>query len=341
MIEVKEKSLKGKTFIDLFAGIGAFRLALESYGAQCVFSSEWDKYAQETYAANFGDTPAGDITKIRAEDIPPHDILCAGFPCQPFSISGSQKGFEDTRGTLFFDIVRIIRHRKPSIVLLENVKNFATHDNGNTLRVVVETLEAQGYVVFKKVINAATMGCPTARERIYFVCFKKGLRIHDFTWPAEFPLEHHLEDYLLPDAETTKYVVNRNDVIWCDACQIDEDDDGPIEEEKYSADPIRLGIVNKGCQGERIYSPKGVAITLSAYGGGAGAKTGLYWINGRIRKLAPRECARVMGFPDSYKIHQNNIQAYKQFGNSIVVDVLQHILGSIVQHKGVVKWLQK
>ena len=145
----KSKFSKNFTFIDLFAGIGGFRIALESFGGKCVFSSDWDKYSQMVYEANFGDRPIGDITKIDAKDIPPHNVLCAGFPCQAFSISGKQEGFKDTRGTIFFDIARIAKYHKPEILFLENVKNLTKHDDGKTLKVVFNALDEVGYRVFK------------------------------------------------------------------------------------------------------------------------------------------------------------------------------------------------
>ena len=186
MIDIEKQymdSLQGKSFIDLFAGIGAFRMALESFGANCVFSCEWDKDAQNTYAMNYGDIPVGDITKISEFDIPQHDILCAGFPCQPFSISGKQLGFNDIRGTLFFDVARIVEYHNPSIVLLENVKNFAVHDGGQTLSVVVDTLDKLNYDVYYAVLNAANYGVPQKRERIFFVCFRKNLGVDHFEFP--------------------------------------------------------------------------------------------------------------------------------------------------------------
>ena len=145
MIEIEHKLLKNYTFIDLFAGLGGFRIALESLGAKCVYSNEWDKPVQEVYAANFGEVPEGDITKVDEKSIPNHDILCAGFPCQAFSISGKQRGFEDSRGTLFFDVARIVKEKKPKVVFLENVKNFAVHDDGRTLQVVKAVMEDLGY----------------------------------------------------------------------------------------------------------------------------------------------------------------------------------------------------
>lgn len=315
MIEIKEKLLEGHTFIDLFAGLGGFRIALESLGAKCVYSNEWDEPVQKVYAENFGDVPEGDITQVDENTIPDFDILCAGFPCQAFSISGKQRGFEDSRGTLFFDVARIVKAKQPKIVFMENVKNFATHDNGRTLSVVKTTMEELGYTFYQKVLNAVDYGVPQKRERIYMVCFRNDLEIKEFAFPVPFELTRHVEDFLIEDEEMVQNLyVNRPDTYY-----------NEVKDNQYSNKPIRLGIVNKGGQGERIYSIKGIAITLSAYGGGVFAKTGGYFINGRTRKLHPRECARIMGFPDSYKISEKANQAYKQFGNSVVIDVLQLI----------------
>ena len=315
MIDIQEKTLSGYSFIDLFAGLGGFRIALESLGAHCVYSNDWDKSVQKVYADNFGDIPEGDITKIDEKAIPNHDILCAGFPCQAFSISGKRRGFEDSRGTLFFDVARIVKEKRPKIVFMENVKNFASHDHGHTLEVVRNTMEELGYTFNQKVLSAVDYGVPQKRERIYMVCFRKDLNISDFSYPTPFKLTRHVEDCLLDDEKMVeKLYVSRPDTYY----SITTDD-------TYSDKPIRLGIVNKGGQGERIYSTKGIAITLSAYGGGVFAKTGGFLINGKTRRLHPRECARIMGYPDSYKICDNANQAYQQFGNSVVIDVLQYI----------------
>lgn len=319
MINIQEKTLQGYSFIDLFAGLGGFRLALESLGAHCVYSNDWDKSVQKVYTNNFGDTPEGDITKVDETTIPDHDILCAGFPCQAFSISGKQKGFEDSRGTLFFDVARIINAKKPKIVFMENVKNFASHDNGHTLEVVRNTMEELGYTFNQKVLSAVDYGIPQKRERIYMVCFRQDLDMPNFSYPKPFKLTRHVEDFLLDDEKMVeKLYVNRPDTYYSNTV-----------DNAYSDKPIRLGIVNKGGQGERIYSAKGIAVTLSAYGGGVFSKTGGFLINGKTRRLHPRECARIMGYPDSYKISENANQAYQQFGNSVVIDVLQYIAQEI------------
>lgn len=316
------KSNNSLKFIDLFAGIGGFRIALESFGEKCVFTSEWDKQCQITYKTNFNDTPYGDITKIKEKDIPNHDVLCAGFPCQAFSISGKQRGFEDARGTLFFDVARIAKHHQPKVLFLENVKNFAKHDNGRTLNVVLEVLESIGYTPFYKVLNASNFGQPTARERIYIVAFRNDLNVKEFKFPEKQNKMSILNDLLEKDVED-KYFINRTDIRIKDI-QVDKNLLGD-----YPQKPIRVGTINKGGQGERIYSAYGHSITLSAYGGGVASKTGGYLIDGRVRKLTPRECARIMGFPDSFKIPVSDSQAYKQFGNSVVIPVLKEVYKEI------------
>lgn len=325
MITVTEKSLDGFSFIDLFAGIGGFHLALSSFGAECVYASEWDKAAQETYFANYGIMPSGDITQIAAEEIPAHDILCGGFPCQAFSISGKRLGFEDTRGTLFFDIARIVKHHQPKVVFMENVKNLMLHDKGRTFRVVESTMQELGYTMFSKVLNSGQFGVPQHRERIYMVCFRNDiLYSRTFRFP-DITLTSSLTEVLEENPKDAK-IIERPDIqIYR---QPGQRQDGMFEKVLPNR-PLQIGIVNKGGQGERIYDPSGHAITLSAYGGGAGAKTGLYHIGNKVRKLSPRECARLQGFPDDFIIHPNLQQAYKQFGNSVTINVLQYIVSEI------------
>ncbi len=328
MLKEVEQALSNAKAIDLFAGIGGFHLALSSFGAKFVYASEWDKEAAKVYQDNFGLKPDGDITKVSEKDIPDHQILCAGFPCQAFSISGKQRGFEDSRGTLFFDVARIAKEKQPKIILLENVKNLARHDNGNTLKVIKATLDQIGYDVYDKVLDACEYGVPQSRKRIYIVCFNKSLGVKSFSFPQASEEKKIVKDILLPDSQTQKYIVTKYPPIMAKA------------EKKCGGDrPVRIGKVNKGGQGERIYSPLGSAITLSAYGGGVGAKTGLYLINGKVRRLAPRECARLDGFPEDFKIASGDNTAYKQFGNSVVVDVLQNIVKSVIKTQGALSWL--
>ena len=206
---------------------------------------------------------------------------------------------------------------------MENVKNFESHDNGRTLDVVRRTMEELGYTFFSKVLDASDYGVPQSRKRIYMLAFRSDLNITSFDFPDAIPLKKRVNDLLISDELTSKYIIQRSDVTMKDT------------KEYRSTKPLRLGTINKGGQGERIYSPLGTAITLSAYGGGVGSKTGIYMVNGKMRKLAPRECARLTGFPDTYKIASNDNDAYKQFGNSVVVDVLQYIIEEIIKKGGV------
>lgn len=316
--------LNNSTFIDLFAGIGGFHQALTQFGATCVFASEIDKHASQTYHENYGIKPVGDITKINEKDIPPHDILCGGFPCQAFSISGKQKGFDDVRGTLFFDIVRIIKHHQPKLVFLENVKNLTKHNQGHTLKTILTHLNELNYDVFYKVLNASHFGLAQNRERVYIVAFHKNLAIKSFDFPKPINASISLNDILekTPDIQPIK----RDDIFLNNQYKPIIDSAGKVI---LPNRPIQIGIVNKGGQGERIYHPDGHAITLSAHGGGIGAKTGLYKIGDMIRKLTPRECARLQGFPENFKINSSNAQAYKQFGNSLAIPVVIEILKQI------------
>lgn len=322
------KQLAKYRFIDLFCGIGGFRLALEKYGAKCVFSSEWDAAAATVYEKNFNEKPHGDITKIKEKFIPKHDILCAGFPCQPFSISGKQYGFNDARGTLFFEIARIVKYHRPRVAILENVKNFYTHNSGKTLERVIGVLSSMQYDVYHKILNASLYGVPQKRERIFIVAIQKRAQKIGFSFPSPQAKNICLKD-ILEDGVNEKYVVKRNDYMFTDKNSLPEYSLLKTAELK----PLRIGKCNKGGQGERIYSVNGHAITLSAYGGGAGAKTGLYLVGDKVRKLTPRECARAMGFPDSFAIHSKDNLAYKQFGNSVVVNVVEAVVESLLNHK--------
>jgi DNA (cytosine-5)-methyltransferase 1 len=238
---MRKKDLEGYKFIDLFSGLGGFRLALEYYRAECVFSSDIDDKVNAVYYNNFKDKPAGDITKIEAKDIPDHDILCAGFPCQSFSISGKKLGFNDSRGTLFFDVARIVKEKKPKVVILENVKNFTTHDNGNTLRVVEATMHELGYTFFYKVLNAVDFGIPQNRERVYMISFRKDLNIKKFNFPISKSENINLKDILLKNSNIGK------EIILYEKGNIKEFPGKPKDRK-----PIRIGIIGKGGQGEDI-----------------------------------------------------------------------------------------
>jgi len=318
--KVIKEQCKNFTFIDLFAGIGGFRLALEKYGGKCVFSSEWDNDSQEIYFQNFGDTPFGDITQINEKNIPNHDVLCAGFPCQAFSVSGKQLGLQDTRGTLFFDIARIVKFHKPKVLFLENVKNLAKHDEGKTLRLIIEILKELGYRVYHKILRSSDYCVPQARERIYIVAFRKDLSIQDFYFPEKNKNIITVKN-ILEKTVSEKYHIKRNDIVMFNKNLL-------LNDKKK---PLQIGRINKGGQGERIYSIEASGITLSAYGGGAASKTGAFLVKGIIRKLTPRECARLQGFPDNFIISDIDSIAYKQLGNSVSVPVLEAIVKQILK----------
>ena len=331
MKKVDKTLLKNVTAIDLFCGIGGFRYAIASFGGKVVFASEADKKTSNIYAKNFGFVPNGDITTIDENTIPDHDILCAGFPCQPFSISGKQQGFEDTRGTLFFDIARIAKAKQPKILLLENVYQLEAHDSGKTLSVIMITLESIGYDVYYKIMNSADYGFPQSRKRIYIVCFKKDMGITNFEFPIPCDdVKHKYVKDIVCKNGVEHYVINRSDIT------ITADDSAAECTDK----PFRIGSVAQGRQGERIYSAKGKAITLTANGGGIGGKCGLYKIDGNIRKLTPRECARLQGFPESFKIPTSDNLAYSTFGNAVDVCMVQLILQEIASNADIMKHLK-
>jgi DNA (cytosine-5)-methyltransferase 1 len=301
-------------FIDLFAGIGGFRVALEKCGGECVFTSEIDKHAKESYKKNFGDNPKGDITEIHNKKIPKHDVLCAGFPCQSFSISGNRGGMDDDRGRLFFEIVRIAEHHKPSIMLLENVRNILSIDNGKVIENIKSELDRIGYRVYVNLLNASRYGVPQNRERVYFVCIKKGESLK-FQQPKPTNKKIFLEN-LIEDKNLNELYIDRDDIEF------------DLSKERKAMRPVRIGKVNKGGQGERIYSLKGHAITLSAYGGGAGARTGLYYDGKGVRRLHINECKRLMGFKTSHII-SGGMQGYQQLGNAVIVPMIKLVYENI------------
>ena len=304
-----------KTFIDLFAGIGGFRVALEEQGLECVFSSEKDEAAAHVYHRNFLEKPQGDIQRISEKNVPKHDILCAGFPCQSFSISGNHTGFKDNRGQLFYDIVRIADYHKPPLLLLENVKNILRVHDGTVIRAIRNALEEIGYTVYISLLNASHYGIPQSRSRVYFICLRKGKGL-SFEEPEPTHEQVFLRDLL--DGEVERHLIIQRDDIF-----IEKED----EPEPKNA-PIRIGRVNKGRQGERIYHPNGHSITLSADGGGIGAKTGLYLIEGYVRKLSLSEGKRVMGFPDKHYVSDSRF-GYKQLGNAVIPKMVSLIYNGV------------
>ena len=306
------------TFIDLFCGIGGFRLALESLGARCVFSCDKDRQARKTYQANFGEEPEGDITTIAADSIPDFNILCGGFPCQPFSIAGKQRGFKDTRGTLFFEIARIVRAKQPEVVFLENVPNLARHDNGNTLRVILDTLDGLGYNVHYQVLNVAYYGVPQIRKRIYFVCFRKDLQV-DFSFPKPTFEDVAVEDYLEENVDE-KYYLDINSITFYKP-----------DTDVRQLDTYRMGYIGSISQGRRVYGVKGCAPTFVVSARGPAGSTEAYYINGRVRRLTPYESKRIMGFPDDFIFPVKEERIYQQLGNSVAVPVVRMIAEKIVE----------
>lgn len=306
-------------FIDLFAGIGGLRLAFEKNGGNCVFSSEWDKDAQTTYKSNFKESPAGDITQISEDDIPAHDILLAGFPCQPFSVAGHRKGFNDDRGTLFFDIARIINHHRPRAFLLENVKGLVTHDNRKTLARILDILKTElNYTVDWKVLNTMShANIPQNRERLVIIGFSNDYNIDPskFVFPNPVELTTKLADVLEHEKQLDKYYYT-------------------VKSKIYSR--LAEAIVKKDTvyQWRRKYvreNKTSVSPTLTANMGTGGHNVPIILDDYGIRKLTPRECLRLQGFPESYVMPDiSDTKLYKQAGNSVTVPLMQKVAYEIV-----------
>jgi DNA (cytosine-5)-methyltransferase 1 len=336
---IKKKKLKKAdfTFIDLFAGIGGIRTAFEEQGGECVFTSEWDSYAQTTYGTNFGDDHPinGDITEVDAADIPKHDVLLAGFPCQPFSIAGVSKknalgkshGFQDeTQGTLFFDVARIIHEKKPKAFLLENVKNLMSHDKGRTFDVIKRTLETElGYHIHYRIIDGAHF-VPQHRERIIIIGFKKKtpFSFDDIELPPKN--QRTIGEILHKTDGTEPFLEHDSDKYF------DHKKKKPLD--KYTlTDGLWTYLQNYAAKhkaagngfGFGLVHPHSVSRTLSARYYKDGSEILVYQGSKKNpRRLTPRECARLMGFKDDYVIPVSDTRAYKQFGNSVVVDVMRH-----------------
>lgn len=319
--EEPKSAENGISFIDLFAGIGGMRIAFESAGAYCVYSNEWNKYSQQTYYANFGVQPDGDITKIAAENIPDHDVLVAGFPCQPFSIAGVSKkqslgratGFEDkTQGTLFFDICRILKAKRPKAFMLENVKNLCSHDKGRTFKVIQESLAELNYKIFYQIVDGKGY-VPQHRERIVIVGFdilRYGDDI-DFNFDLK-PLEPSpvVGDILEAEVDE-KYTLS--DKLW-------------VYLQNYAAKHREAG----NGFGYGIAPLDGITRTISARYYKDGSEILIEQPGKNPRRLTPRECARLQGFPDTFKIPVSDTQAYRQFGNSVVVPLMTEIAKLVV-----------
>lgn len=302
--------------IDLFAGIGGTRLGFYQTGAvNVVFSSEINKFSTKTYRANYGDIPAGDITAIKEWDIPDHDILVGGFPCQAFSQAGLKRGFEDTRGTLFFDIARIIREKRPRACLMENVKNLVGHDHGNTFKVLKQVLASMNYAVYTKVLASKDFGVPQRRERIYIVCFDmEQVPNHaDFQFPEPANAPTRLGDILFDNDDVDeKYTISDN--LW-------QGHQRRKRENKAAGKGFGYSLFNT----ESPY-----ANTISARYYKDGSEILIEQDGKNPRKLTPREAARLQGFPDEFIIPVSDTQAYKQFGNSVTVPVIHAIAENII-----------
>lgn len=302
-----EKKFK---FIDLFAGIGGVRIAFERVGGKCVFTSEWDKHCQIMYEANFGEKPFGDITNLNALEVPEHDILAGGFPCQAFSIIGNKRGFSDIRGTLFFDIERIIKAKKPKAFLLENVKQLTTHDKGRTFQVILERLKTLGYFVHYKVLNGLNFGVPQKRERIIIVGFKENF---SFKFPENKTQRKTLSDILQPESE--------------------------IEKKHFLSDYFREKIERKlKEQGKKatfrpfvIHENKGGNLGIHPFSTALRANGSYNYVTvNALRRVTPREMLRLQGFPDTFKIVVPDTQVRKQAGNSVVIPKIEAVARAMI-----------
>ncbi len=318
------------TFIDLFAGVGGIRLGMQEAGGKCIYSSEWNSQAQKTYLSNFGEMPFGDITKQSTKNYIPDnfDVLCAGFPCQPFSISGKQKGFEDTRGTLFFDICSIVSSKKPKVIFLENVKHLVHHDKGNTLKTILTKLKELGYHVTWRVLNGSDFGVPQNRERIIIVGTQNGEFVFD---KVKKKLRPRLIDFL--DKEGNFEYLNPNEYTLLDNPK--EQPDSGLIFAGYRNKSIRKAGVRPGTehlsrvhkQPNRIYSVYGVHPTLPSQ-----ESSGRFFVlteDHRVRKLTVNECWRIMGFPESYKKISPIGDQYKQLGNSVCIPMIETVANEI------------
>ena len=299
------------TFIDLFAGIGGIRRAFDKIGGKCVFSSEIDKYAIQTYFANFGEIPSGDITKIDEKTIPKFDILLAGFPCQAFSIAGKRQGFNDTRGTMFFEIQRILEYHKPKCFLLENVKGLLNHDKGKTFKTIIDILSMKlNYKVFFKVLNAKDFGMPQNRERVIIVGFSDHLA--EFKFPEPLGVKTKVGD-ILQNHVDEKYTIS--DRLW-------------TSHQRRKVENIKKG----NGFGYRLFDKNSeYTSTISARYYKDGSEILIRQDNANPRKLTPREAARLQGFPDDFKLVCSDTQCYKQFGNSVPTKMIEAVAVNILK----------
>jgi DNA (cytosine-5)-methyltransferase 1 len=318
-------------FIDLFAGIGGFRIAMQNLGGKCVFTSEWDEQAKKTYEANFGEVPFGDITKAETKKFVPDgfDVLCAGFPCQAFSIAGKRGGFEDTRGTLFFDVAEIIKSKRPKAIFLENVKGLRNHDKGKTLQTILHVLRNElGYFVPEpQVINAKDFGVPQNRERIFIVGFRSDLGINDFTYPKPTKRNKTFEDVKEETVVSVKYYLSNtylNTLIKHKERHASKGNGFGYEiiPDEGTANAVVCG--GMGRERNLVYDHRLEDFTPVTHIKGEVNRKG-------IRKMTPREWARLQGFPDHYIIPVADASAYKQFGNSVAVPAIQATAKEVIK----------
>ena len=311
----------GFTFIDLFAGIGGFRIAFQNLGAKCVFSSEIDPYSRKTYKINFDDIPQGDITLIPTSQIPDHDILTAGFPCQAFSIAGRRQGFEDSRGTLFFEIARIIKDKKPKAFFLENVKGLISHNKGKTLGTILDILrnDLDYFVPDPQIINAKNFGVPQNRERIFIIGFRKDLSINSFEYPSSLTSNTKFIDIREENPVSVKYYLSEQYLNTLIAHKQRHKDKGNgFGYEIISDDGIANAIVIGGMGKERNLVIDERLTNFTPVTNIKGYVNSSY-----VRRMTPREWARLQGYLDSFKIEISDVQAYKQFANSVAIPAIQ------------------
>ena len=308
------------TQIDLFAGIGGIRQPFQKHGGYNVYSSEWDKFAQTTYRINYGEIPDGDITLVDEKDIPDHDILLAGFPCQPFSQAGLHKGFEDTRGTLFFDIARILKEKRPKAFMLENVKQLRGHDKGNTLKVILSVLdELNYYVPDPQILNGYHFGVPQNRERIIIVGFNKDYLPENFK-EFEYPVGQIDENVCVGDIleETVGERFTISDKLW-------EGHQARKKKHKKKGNGFGFALFNEDSK---------YTSTISARYYKDGSEALIEQSGQNPRMLTPRECARLQGFPEDFIIPVSNAQSYKQFGNSVCIPVIEAVATAMLDYLG-------
>ena len=314
--------MKKFRFIDLFCGLGGFRIAMEKIGGKCIFSSDNNIEVCKVYEENFGDNPYSDITEVSENDIPQFDVLCAGFPCQPFSIAGKRMGFNDSRGTMFFEVARIIKHHKPKIAFLENVSGIVSHDSGRTIKVITNTLEELGYVVNTKVMNAKDYGIPQNRNRWYCVAIRKDIYNKKFEFPEKCDLKYTLNDIIenkkISDYNSTETAINN----------ISKFIDNFKNSDRYNKN--NFIIANEIRASKCNFRSDGISPCLTAKMGTGGNNIPV--VVELKRKLTEKECLKIMGYPDDYKIRPNNMQSYKQIGNSVVVPLISEIAKKIEEY---------